>query len=355
MSEPVFLLSSERSGSNLLRVMLDSHSDFSAPHSPHLLKTFIPLLKNYGDLNEQGNLQELAADMLKVVNIQLRDWPFVPDVDSILKNVERRSFPGLMCSLYSLAAQNAGKTRSFVKDNGTIPLATEVATLFPNCKFVYLVRDARDVALSWKKSPGHPGGVKEAARMWCKEQSESLYFLSMIHQTNRVLVVHYENLVADSRGEIEKICRHLEVPFDDNMLKFYEGAEAKTSADAAVGWENLVKPVMKQNTAKYKDNLSNREQQTIERIAGVPMVQLGYELDHPPTKPLFDVSTFGKLFRAGRVAIKQLLRGPAGIAELKQRTKRLAGLREIIKRKNNDHPDWSGSLAKQSGDSDNSK
>ena len=352
MNEPVFLLSSERSGSNLMRVIMDSHREFSAPHSPHLIKTFVPLLPKYGDLRATENLAQLAEDMRTVVEIQLRNWPFVPTTNQIIDGVKQKSFAGLINSIYRLAAENEGKQRSFIKDNGAIPLAAEVATLFPNAKFIYLVRDARDVALSWKKSPGHPGGVKEAARMWLQEQSDALYFLSLVCQTEKVLVVRYENLVADTQRQIETICSHVDIPFDENMLKFYEGREAKTSAEAAVGWANLTKPILSQNTAKYKSELSQREQRQIESIAGVPLKQLGYCLDYPISKPLFDPSTIGKLYRAGRVAIKQLLRGKAGIDELKQRTKRLSGLREIINRKSNDHPDWSGVFDSPTQDSE---
>ena len=344
MNDPVFLLSSERSGSNLMRVILDSHQDFSAPHSPHLIKTFVPLLSRYGDLRNSDNLSQLADDMRTVVEIQLRSWPFVPTTPQIVAGVTEHSFAGLIRSIYRLAATEEGKKRSFIKDNGAIPLASELVTLFPNSKFIYLVRDARDVALSWKKSPGHPGGVKEAAKMWRNEQTDSLYFLSLVYQTDKVLLVRYENLIAAPQQEIARICRHINAPFDDNMLKFYEGKEAKTSADAAVGWKNLVKPILSGNTAKYKKELSRREQRQIESITAIPLTQLGYPLDHPVARPWFDPSTIGKLYRAGRVAIKQLLRGRAGIEELKQRTKRLSGLREIMNRKQNDHPDWSSTF-----------
>ena len=355
MNDPVFLLSSERSGSNLLRVIMDSHHDFSAPHSPHLIKTFVPLLAKYGDLRIIANLTQLAEDMRTVINIQLRDWPFVPTTQQVVAGVDENSFSGLIRSIYRLAAENEDKTRSFIKDNGAIPLASELATLFPDSKFIYLVRDARDVALSWKKSPGHPGGVKEAAKMWLQEQTDSLYFLSLVYQTDKALVIRYENLVANPKREIEKICQHIEAPFDENMLKFYEGKEAKTSANAAVGWKNLTKPILADNTAKYKTELSRRELRQIESIAAVPLKQLGYPLEFPISKPWFAPSTIGKLYRAGQVAIKQLLRGREGIAELKQRTKRLSGLREIMNRKQNDHPDWSQTFETNQNESDGSQ
>ncbi|MEM9411515.1 MAG: sulfotransferase [Planctomycetota bacterium] len=349
MSKLAFLLSSERSGSNLMRVILDSHRDYSAPHSPHLIKTFVPLLANYGDLRSKDNLAQLANDMRKVVEIQLRSWPFIPTTEQIIKRTECASFAGLMEAIYGLAAEQDGKSKSFIKDNGCMPLAPEIVTLFPNAKFVYLVRDARDVALSWKKSPGHPGGVKQAARMWLSEQTDAIYFLSMIAHRGNVIVVAYEDLVSNPHREIERICEHLQIQFDENMLKFYQGKEAKTSAEAAVGWKNLVKPILSENIGKYKIELSRKEIRKIEKISALPLLQLGYELDFALTMPWFDPSIVGKLYRAGRVALKQLMRGREGLEELKKRTSRLSGLREIINRKQNDHPKWFQPQSKSNG------
>ena len=341
MIDPDFLLSSERSGSNLFRVIIDSHPEYSAPHSPHLIKTFVPLLPKYGDLTEPDRLRQLAEDLRHIVEIQLRDWPFVPTADAIVEHAQEYSFRGLLNSIYSLAAQNNGKSKSFVKDNGAIPLAAEVATIFPNSKFVYLVRDARDVALSWKKSPGHPGGVKDAAQMWRKEQNEAIYFLSVLNNCDRIKIVHYEDLIARQEDEIRDVCEFLNVEFNKQMLQFHKGKEAKTSADAAVGWNNLVKPILSNNSARYKKELSRREQRKIESIACSPMQQLGYQLDHKRSTPILEPDFFGKLIRAGRVAVKQLFRGREGIRELKMRTKRLSGMRNIINRVQNEQPVWS--------------
>ncbi|MEM8681610.1 MAG: hypothetical protein AAGF97_19865, partial [Planctomycetota bacterium] len=134
-------------------------------------------------------------------------------------------------------------------------------------------------------------------------------------------------------------------------LTFFEGSEARTSAEAAVGWENLVRPVMSDNCGKYRDELSTREQRTVERIAGLPLRQLGYQLDFAPQTSGSESDLAGKLYRAMRTAIQQLLRGPAGIRELRQRTKRLQGLRDVTQRASRQAPVWrqSDSSSSQSG------
>jgi hypothetical protein len=320
--------------------MLGSHPDFCAPHSPHIVKVFVPLLPNYGPLTETSNLKSLAADMVHVVSIQLRGWPHLPTADEVVENCTEQSFAGLVNSLYDLAAKEEGKSRSFIKDNGNMQHAADISLLFPDATFVYLVRDARDVALSWKKSPGHPGGVKEAARMWRTEQAYTLQFLGMCPDPSRIAVVHYEDLISSPDPELRRICNVVGVSYDDAMLEFHKGSEAKTSADAAIGWKNLTSPVMKDNRGKYLKELSVGEQKAIERIAGRQMLQLGYKPGQVHDLGAAQSGTLAKLFRAGRAAIPQLLRGPAGVQELKKRAKRLAGMREIMIRAGKHNPEW---------------
>lgn len=340
MSAPVFLLSSERSGSNLIRVMMDSHPRICAPHSPHLIKVFVPLLPNYGPLTNTDALTQLARDMVHVVEIQLRGWPYLPTAEQVVDHCDEPSFPGLIRSLYGLAAREEGKSRLFIKDNGNMQHAPDLVVLFPEAHFVYLVRDVRDMALSWKKSPGHPGGVKDAAKMWSAEQAYALHFLSMTPDPARITVVHYEDLIEDAEPQLRRICDAIGEEFSDSMLEFHKGKEAKTSADAAIGWKNLTKPVMTSNRGKFLKELSVGEQKAIERIAGRQMLQLGYAPNHITDLGAQQSGTLRKLFNAGRAALPQLMRGPAGIRELKKRAKRLAGMREIMVRAGRNNPKW---------------
>ncbi len=339
-NEPVFLLSSERSGSNLIRVMMDSHLRFCAPHSPHLIKTFVPLLSYYGDLRVMAHRAQLARDMVRVVDVQLRAWPYLPEAEDVLEAATEPTFGGLVRAMYGLAAAKDGKLRSFIKDNGAMPHAAETLALFPDARFVYLVRDARDVALSWKRSPGHPGGVREAARMWSAEQRATLYFLGLTQGSDRVFPIRYEALVGDSERTLRGLCEWLGESFEPSMLDFHKGREAKTSADAAIGWKNLTKPVMSENTGKYKGSMTAREHRAIERIAGREMRQLGYEPELVTRFKVREQDLVGKVLRAARTALRQVSRGPDGIRELRTRTQRLSGLREIQARASSALPRW---------------
>ena len=55
---PVFMIGTQRSGSNLLRLMLNQLSDIASPHPPHILERMFPLMDHYGDLDKDENYKK---------------------------------------------------------------------------------------------------------------------------------------------------------------------------------------------------------------------------------------------------------------------------------------------------------
>lgn len=52
-----FMIGCQRSGSNWLRTMLGGREDLIAPHPPHIMRDFMPILPKYGDLKNISNLK----------------------------------------------------------------------------------------------------------------------------------------------------------------------------------------------------------------------------------------------------------------------------------------------------------
>ncbi|HYC85548.1 MAG TPA: hypothetical protein VEB86_10015, partial [Chryseosolibacter sp.] len=71
---PIQFVGTQRSGSNLLRVMLNQFPEISAPHPPHILKTFFPILPIYGDLEDDANFKTLVIDICEWVNVNPVPW-----------------------------------------------------------------------------------------------------------------------------------------------------------------------------------------------------------------------------------------------------------------------------------------
>ena len=60
---PVFMLGTQRSGSNLLRLMINQLKQVASPHPPHILERMTPLLSYYGDLNIESHFNQLIDDV----------------------------------------------------------------------------------------------------------------------------------------------------------------------------------------------------------------------------------------------------------------------------------------------------
>ena len=104
-SDPLFIIGTERSGSNLLRVILNSHPNIVIPHPPHIMRYFGPLEARYGDLSRHRNLRRLVDDVLRLVKAHIHPWSWIPKADDILQRslmYPGRSGPELLLSLYYL-------------------------------------------------------------------------------------------------------------------------------------------------------------------------------------------------------------------------------------------------------------
>ena len=62
--KPIFMIGTQRSGSNLLRLMLNQLPELAAPHPPHILQRMTPLLSEYGDLSRPKAFAELVDDVV---------------------------------------------------------------------------------------------------------------------------------------------------------------------------------------------------------------------------------------------------------------------------------------------------
>jgi hypothetical protein len=93
--------------------------------------------------------------------------------------------------------------------------------------------------------------------------------------------LRYEDLLADPETALRGICHFLEEPWDEGMLRFFETEAAQTGAAWSRDWENTARPILPDNTHKYRTQLSAEEIRWVERAAAGPMATLGYDREYP--------------------------------------------------------------------------
>ena len=110
-NSPIILLSSERSGTNLLRSLIDNHSRICAPLPPHLLNEFYPLRHYYHDLRNQENSIHLISDMLNFLKLSYHDWKLQVSANEIYEDYRPTSLVDIFNSIYRTKAKAEGKSR----------------------------------------------------------------------------------------------------------------------------------------------------------------------------------------------------------------------------------------------------
>ena len=278
INRPIVLLASERSGGNLLRVVLGSHSEIAAPSPVHFLINLDPLLPLYGDLSIDASFREACQDVSRFLQYQIAGHGEPPEPEALFENARERSLIGLMDVAFHLVMRSSGATRILLKENEAFRYAHRLANGYPDIRFVYLVRDGRDSALSWLKSPNHFGGISHIARTWRDEQRACLSLLCDPSLSDRIRVIHYEDLVSTPREIVESLCEFIDVDFEESMLEFHGRDEIVEQSAGVRNWENLSKPIMEQNFNKHQKELGWWRSQAFNQIAHRELAALGYEV-----------------------------------------------------------------------------
>ena len=144
--------------------------------------------------------------------------------------------------------------------------------------YIYLYRDGRDVASSFKKTIVGPKHTFHLAKKWSTEQKAVLRFLNTISD-KRYFSISYEELLSDPEKIMRSLCSKIGVPFQSDMLQFYASRESALTAGSGEMWKNVLRPVMKNNSGKYLTELTSSDIALFESVAGIQLKQLGYGLN----------------------------------------------------------------------------
>lgn len=277
-----FLICSERSGSNFIAKIMDAHAEVCGPSPTHITRIFAENLLNYGDLSLDDNWRTLLADVASVIANALAQWRREWTADALVEAVEERTLAGVLRCVFEAEARAHDKSRLFIKENHTYRFLPFLVTAFPEARFVYLVRDPRDMALSMKSARSVPGGVIRAAGIWHQDQSSGLRAYGGMRQSGRILLLRYEDLVADAERQVARVCDFLGIGYRPEMLEFYKNETTRLNAERLEAWSNLARPILRDNFNKYRGRLSELEIRYVEAVNHRQMETLGYPRDFDP-------------------------------------------------------------------------
>lgn len=267
-STKIFILASERSGTNLLRILINNHHLISAPVAPHFFDVFYNLIKYYAPLKNKRNGQQLLKDALALANHPYHDWA-LPEETLASESVD--SLTDCIDQLYRAKAALEDKSGYCSKGIHNFNYAHYIKEAIPEAKFVYLVRDPRDHVASWLRTPLYLHTPYQVISKWNAEQDQCLNLEEIYRQD--FIRIRYEDLIADTIETMSKVQHFLGLPIDENC--FSTSGDNK-EAERNELWRNLSKPIISDNKKKYLKTLKPYQLRIIESVAKENMIELGY-------------------------------------------------------------------------------
>jgi hypothetical protein len=271
-ASPFFIVGNDRSGTTMLRLILDRSSVAIPPESMFLVD-FEPV-RRAGGLDDH----EAATAFLRRVreHPRVRLWGIAdvpPAVPLGLTHAEAYRF-AVEAPFRAYARANE-KERWADKTPLYLAHVAELAEVWEQARFVVLVRDGRDVALSLLGVPFGPNNVWAAARFWARGIDLGIDAEKRFGE--RVLRVRYEDLVTDPAPHVERLCRFLGLEFDPDMLAIEHSDASKVQKDQAGWFTNVWAGINRSAVGKWKREMSSRQQRVFDQVAGPQLERMGYE------------------------------------------------------------------------------
>ncbi len=270
---PLFIVGLSRSGTTLLRELLNQHSKVSLHPTE---SRFIPkLFERFGRdpcMDTRVRKAALASYILHVAFVQtggkgdagFDEEQFIREADfgswqSILEYVFRKKPPETV----GMDTIWGDKTPTYLR---YLPL---LKSRLPEAKFIHIIRDVRDRTLSvrrtWKKSR------LRSAYQWVTELEQAVDYRE--RYPGDYLEVYYEELLQNSRETLQKICRFLGIDFEEDMLQLARPVTYFGNAQGRLD-------IKSDNLGNYEQKMSMRTIRRVEEIAYPMMVAHGYIPKH---------------------------------------------------------------------------
>jgi sulfotransferase family protein len=269
----VFIVGCPRSGTSLLKRMLNAHSQIAVFGESHWI---VQLFEEQKGLTPQGlSTPELISHLvnspkfnrLRISSVQL---------ETLLATPHPVTYSAFIARIFDMYGQSHGKALVGNKTPWFVRRIHTLHTLWPRARFVHLIRDGRDVCLSMGNWPTTHRNHPALFSTWNEDTiSTAAFWWEYMVQTGReagrslgpdlYYEIRYESLVSHPAEECSRLCAFLRLPYDGAMLSCHEG-QTKPIAS---------RPVT-QGLRDWRSQMSSDEIARFEGAAGGLLNELGY-------------------------------------------------------------------------------
>jgi hypothetical protein len=291
-SGPIFVVGCPRSGTTLLQYILRAHSRISmATGESHFI---IPLARRqaeFGDLASPDGQRKVLAAM----EVQSRSF-LETDLHGMHYDRERlvtrfqelgvSTYAALVDALFMENARGEGKERWADKTPWYVLHMERLLELFPSARFVHLIRDGRDVALSLfrRRHDFQVYNTYCAARYWEIYVARGREIGSRLPQ-GAYREFYYERLINEPQVFLQSLCDFLGEEYSDDLLNYEKAGEVgrtpqQESTPGSSKTPLLSGPIVANNHNKWAREFSESQRRLFEHAVGDLLSGHGYAVKY---------------------------------------------------------------------------
>ncbi|WP_372972228.1 sulfotransferase family protein [Marinobacter sp.] len=256
----IFIIGAPRSGTTFLASLLDKTA-YGQPVETHFITKYYKKLDSYGDISNFDNFRSLVEDILNERPVQ--QWGLSLNVKEFYRSFsEEFGYKDIVNKILSLQKKDGNpyswgdKTPHYIGDLEIL------LALFPHARYIYIVRDGRDVALSLLEKSWGPSNVYECARYWAKLNNKT-DLINKLMDNGQLYSLTYESLLDETKSHIRSIYDFLGEQVSEQEV------------------DDLSSSVKNKNYGKWKTKMKKGDIRTFEAEAGGELSRLGYEVNYP--------------------------------------------------------------------------
>jgi hypothetical protein len=267
-------------------MMLDAHPQLTIPPETHFVPDLIKAAR------EDDATPESALEAMK----SAREWgDFGFSDEEMLGRLralpELRPGPAVR-TFYAAYTEQQGKPRWGEKTPTYVQKMKLIQRALPEARFIHVIRDGRDVALSVLDRTVRELTAADIARRWQKKITKAREDSPKL---DHYIEIRYEDLILDTEPILRRVCEFIELPWDDGLLSYHERsadrlkemaralpaegrAKELTVERRMATHEMTTKPPSADRVARWRTQMTAEQRQEFEAVAGDLLDQLGYPI-----------------------------------------------------------------------------
>lgn len=276
-----FILGRPRSGTTLLRTLFDAHPNVATPIECAFIMN---MSQKYSKITNwsREDLLSFHEDVQK--HIKFDTWNIdIEKMKSDLLHCQGENTFQTVCKVvyYDYVSLFPKEEIKWIGDKNPVyatytPL---MLRLFPDAKFIHLVRDPRDNIISLKNVDFEGPFTALLAYRW-QHSARKLHYIKKKHPT-QFYTIRYEDLVREPERYYREMCDFLSIPYFDHVFDFYkkqDEAFRQFKTDKLVKYhKSLFSPINTSKVDLWKTQLPDRDIRITEFVGGRWTKLYGYE------------------------------------------------------------------------------